>query len=194
MKRPMRLARSIMMILALTAGVAHAAEPALPEALPVAAAATAAPVEQSGVEEKDVAAEKAATVSAETNGFRLKTEPVRGESGGMAAATLQMVLGLALVLAVIFALAWLAKRLNLNVAGSSAELRVLSAMTVGPKEKILMLEVEGKRLLLGVTAQQITLLQTLEGAAPETASAPVAGGGFAEKMQALLKSGALHEK
>lgn len=121
--------------------------------------------------------------------LRLKTEPVRGESNSMGAASAQMVLGLAAVLALIFALAWLAKRFNLNGVGVTPGMRVLGAMSVGPKEKILMVDVEGKRLLLGVTAQQITLLQTWESGAETPDNADFAG-----KIQALLKTGPLHEK
>ncbi|MFZ5605241.1 MAG: flagellar biosynthetic protein FliO [Pseudomonadota bacterium] len=121
--------------------------------------------------------------------LRLKTEPVRGDSKSMGAASAQMVLGLAAVLAVIFALAWLARRFNLSGVGVTTGMRVLGALAVGPKEKILMVEVEGKRLLLGVTAHQISLLQTWDPDAETPDSADFAG-----KIQALLKTGPLHEK
>lgn len=180
MKLLLQGVRLILIALVLAAQLAWAQEPAWAED-PVQPAPVAAVVDS-------VAA------PAESSGFRLKSEPVRGESGSMAAATAQMVLGLAAVLGVIFGLAWLARRFNLNVAGASGSLRVVSAMTVGPKEKILVVEVEDKRLLLGVTSQQITLLQVLEGEAPNPVTSAASAGGFAEKMQALLKSGTLHEK
>ena len=133
-----------------------------------------------------VASESPAPVVSE---LRLKTETVRSESNNMGAASAQMVLGLAAVLALIFGLAWLARRFNLNGAGVTAGMRLLGAMSVGPKEKIVLVEVEGKRLLLGVTAQQIALLHTWETGADVAEKADFAG-----KIQALLKTGTLHEK
>ncbi|HVL02078.1 MAG TPA: flagellar biosynthetic protein FliO [Dongiaceae bacterium] len=120
----------------------------------------------------------------------MKTEPARGDGTNMGTASAQMVLGLGFVLAVIFGLAWVAKRFNLNGAGTGAGMRVVGATTLGPKEKLVLVEVDGKRLLLGVTAHQISLLQTGD-AIPV---APVEAGEFAGRIQALLKTGTLHEK
>lgn len=135
-----------------------------------------------------------ATAHAPTEEFRLKTETARAGTTDMASASVQMVLGLAGVLALIFGMAWLARRFNLNGAGTGANLRVLGALTLGTREKLVLVDVAGQQLLLGVTTQQISLLQRLESPAEVpaavTASRP---GGFAEKMQSLLKTGALHE-
>ena len=125
--------------------------------------------------------------------LRLKAEPVHNDGSSMGAASAQMVLGLGMVLAVIFALAWLAKRFNVNGTGTGAGMRVVGALALGPKEKLLLVEVDGKRLLLGVTAQQISLLQTSDATSlPE--SAEQQPGEFASKIQALLKMGPMHEK
>lgn len=134
------------------------------------------------------AATDTAAVSAPNEPLRLKAEAPRSGSTSMGAASVQMMLGLAAVLALIFALAWLAKRMNLNVGGNPGTMRVVSAMNVGTKEKILLLEVENSQFLVGVTTQQITLLHVLGGAEGAAKS-----GEFASRMQTLLKTGAVHE-
>ena len=128
-------------------------------------------------------------VIAATETFRLKQETPRAEGTSMGAASLQMTLGLFAVLGVILGLSWLARRFNLAGVGGVAGLKINSALNVGPKEKIMVLEVEGQRLLVGVTSHQITLLQQL-GHAPENTTAS----DFAHRMQTLLKAGSLNEK
>lgn len=122
-------------------------------------------------------------------GLRLKEEIQRADGTSMGSASLQMVVGLLAVLAVIFSLSWLARRLNLAVPGAAVNMKVVSALSVGQKEKILLVEVENRRLLLGVTPQQISVLQEMGEAPPK-----VADGDFANRMQALLKAGSVNEK
>ena len=71
-----------------------------------------------------------------------------------------MLLALIVVLAVIIGLAMIAKRLNLKIQGN-ADMKVLSAMSLGTKERLMIVEVAGKKLLLGVTAQRIDCLKEL---------------------------------
>lgn len=127
------------------------------------------------------------TASGET--YRLKSEKPRNESADMGTASVQMTLGLLAVLAVIFGLSWLARRFNVAGVSGVGGLKVSAALSVGPKEKVMVVEVEDRRLLIGVTPHQITLLQEL-GEAP--ASAPATD--FAHRMQSLLKTGSLNDK
>lgn len=130
----------------------------------------------------DAAKTAPATQAPET--FRLKQDVPRGEGTSMGAASLQMMAGLIVVLALIVGLSWLARRFNLAGVGAASSMKITAALSVGAKEKILVLEVENQRLLVGVTAQQISLLRVL-GDAPE---APT-GSDFANRMQTLLKAG-----
>ncbi len=72
-----------------------------------------------------------------------------------------MLLSLLMVLFVIVVSAFLLKRFNLVQTGN-ADLKVVSSLALGSKEKIIVVQVGKKQLLLGVTAQQITLLESLE--------------------------------
>ncbi|WP_199767963.1 flagellar biosynthetic protein FliO [Ketobacter alkanivorans] len=122
--------------------------------------------------------------------FRLKDEIESANNTKSGGDLGEMVLGLMAVLAIIFALAWLSKRFNLNMPGSSSNMKLLSAMSVGQKEKIMLVEVEGETMLLGVTPHQINLLKAFDtgSVTPESEQDNGRKGEFATRMQALLKA------
>jgi flagellar protein FliO/FliZ len=74
---------------------------------------------------------------------------------------LSIFLSLLLVVAIIFALAYLARRFNVTQAGNG-QLKVVASMSAGTKEKILVVDVGGEQFLLGVTAHNINQLGKLE--------------------------------
>lgn len=71
--------------------------------------------------------------------------------------------GLILVLGLILGLAWLLKRLPGAGLGMrpSEQLRVVSMLSVGAKERVMVIEVGKEQLLIGVSAGGITALYTL---------------------------------
>ena len=71
-----------------------------------------------------------------------------------------MVLALFAVLAVIVVLASLLKRFNLKFQGASG-MKVLSSVSLGAKERLIIVDVGGEKLLLGVTQQRIDCLKEL---------------------------------
>lgn len=68
---------------------------------------------------------------------------------------------LVVVVIAIFAMAFIAKRLNLGISGNRA-IKVVSALSLGTRERVLVIEVAGKQHLIGVTAQQVNHLFELE--------------------------------
>jgi len=71
--------------------------------------------------------------------------------------------GLAVVIALVFGLAWAAKRVGavrrLGGAGAGAgPIQVVAQHALGARERLLLVEVDGKRLLLGVVPGSITRL------------------------------------
>lgn len=102
---------------------------------------------------------------------------------------LQTVLAMAVVIGIIFALAWLVRRANpMALVGNPASLRVVSGVMVGQRERVVIIEVQGKWLVLGVAAQSVNLLCTLDRPDQAPADVPVAHGPFADKLRALLES------
>lgn len=72
-----------------------------------------------------------------------------------------ILLSLLLVLALIIAVAFLAKRIQPQ-GNKLSGMKVVTSLHLGTKERLVVVEVDDKQLLLGVTAQQISLIQTLE--------------------------------
>jgi flagellar protein FliO/FliZ len=69
--------------------------------------------------------------------------------------------GLIIVLGLIFLLAYLVKRLKL-VPTSHGVLKTLAVTPLGQREKMVLVEVDGQQYLLGVTNQQVTLIDKLD--------------------------------
>jgi len=75
--------------------------------------------------------------------------------------TLQTGLALVLVLALIMASAWLMRRFSLLPGSAGGQLRVVSGVMVGNRERVVVVEVRDTWLVLGVTGQNINVLHTL---------------------------------
>ena len=89
-------------------------------------------------------------------------------------SALEMLLALALVLAAVFALAWLLRRLKSFPTGRQGLMRVDAELAVGEKERVVLLAVGQQQWLLGVTPGGITLLHAF-GADSNTPTGPAAG-------------------
>lgn len=114
----------------------------------------------------------------------------QAQAVAQAAGVGQMVFGLAIVIGLVLAMAWLARRLGMaTIDQSSALLRRIAALPVGPRERIVIVEAGDAWLVLGVTAQSINTLHTLpKGEAPEPTAQKLAGG----FMALLQKARAQH--
>ncbi|MEW9900081.1 flagellar biosynthetic protein FliO [Chitinivorax sp. PXF-14] len=100
----------------------------------------------------------------------------------------QVFLGLLLVLALIAACAWLLKRMTPGGLSGAAGMRVVGGLMVGPKERIVVVELDSNWLVLGVTAAQVSLLHSMpkpEGAGD--ADQPGAVATFPKWLQAALQ-------
>jgi flagellar protein FliO/FliZ len=75
---------------------------------------------------------------------------------------IQVTLALALVVGIIYGAAWLFKRSKVLTPSSGIPMRTLSVLPMGVKEKIILVEVGGKQLLLGMTPHQINTLATFD--------------------------------
>ncbi len=84
------------------------------------------------------------------------------QGNGMSTMTILNVFGsLLIVLGLLFGLAWLYKKLAIKLPGSS-HIKIVSSVMLGPRERLLVIEVQGKQRVLGVTANQINMLFELD--------------------------------
>lgn len=74
----------------------------------------------------------------------------------------QVTIGLAMVLAAIFAVSWLAKRYGRFPSLPMNKFRVMASISVGQRERVVLFQVGTQQLLLGVTAQSVQVLHKLD--------------------------------
>jgi flagellar protein FliO/FliZ len=84
------------------------------------------------------------------------------------AVALRVILSLAVVLGLLW---WLHRRLSRGPrVARSNPISVVTRQSISPKASVVVVEVDGQRLVLGVTEQSITVLQSSEAAVPEKAA------------------------
>lgn len=79
---------------------------------------------------------------------------------------LRVIVSLGVVLALLW---WLHRRLTTGSrAGGAAPVTVIAKQGIGSKASVVVIDVEGSRLVLGVTEQSVSVLQTADAPAPVT--------------------------
>jgi flagellar protein FliO/FliZ len=101
---------------------------------------------------------------------------------------LQMLIGLIIVLGIIFAMAWLIRRMGHVPVRMQGALKVLCGISVGQRERIMLIQVGEQQLLVGIAPGQIRTLHVLaHPVGLHDAAAPASAQSFAEKLQAIMK-------
>ena len=117
------------------------------------------------------------------------------ETGQMTGQLLQLVLGLLLVIGLIFLLAWVVRRIqqSLPVTGSQQVISLLASQTLGPRDRLLLVQVGKEQILLGLTPGTIVPLHVLQE--PVEISKPEGhlGSAFAQRLAKVLKTSAKEE-
>jgi len=109
------------------------------------------------------------------------------------------IVAFAAVVALIPLALWVLKRLQQGGARAGRAVHLVGGLSLGPRERIAIVEADGRRWMLGVTGQSISMLAELDPAAPGTpadAAAPVAAGAapfppnpFAQMLDRLKRHG-----
>ena len=84
-------------------------------------------------------------------------------SGTMPVATSLLKLGrrLGVVIIMFFAFVWIMKRMSGLTPRGGENMKVSGGLSLGQRERLVIVEVDNQRLLLGVTAQSIQLIREL---------------------------------
>jgi flagellar protein FliO/FliZ len=93
--------------------------------------------------------------------------------------------GLLLVVVVILVFAWLVKKFNLNQQSQNGLIKIIAGLSIGTRDRIVLLQIGEEQILVGLTPGRIEKLHTLSQPldAPE---AQLASSSFAEKFNRVM--------
>jgi flagellar protein FliO/FliZ len=103
-------------------------------------------------------------------------------------------LGLIIVIALFFACIWLMRKMGALPENSKQKMRVIAGLSLGGREKVMLVQVGEKQIVLGVSPGRINNLLVLEDndqVVQETKERP-AEGEFSEKLKQIM-TGTLNE-
>ncbi|MHC8321646.1 flagellar biosynthetic protein FliO [Pseudomonas sp. GB2N2] len=84
-------------------------------------------------------------------------------SSGVAGQLTQLVLGLLLVLGLIFFLAWMLRRVQqAGPAGKGQVIELIGSRALGPRDRLMLVQVGNEQILLGLSPGSITALHVLK--------------------------------
>lgn len=98
-----------------------------------------------------------------------------------------MIMSMLIVVGAVVALGWLYSRLRFNSSAGGDVINILASRGLGPKERLLLVEVGDKQLLVGITASSVQTLHTFER--PVVTASPVGDvPGFADRLRSVMRS------
>lgn len=105
--------------------------------------------------------------------------------GSVSGQLTQLVLGLLLVIGLIFVLAWLMRRVQRIGPGNGQVIELVGSRALGPRDRLVLVQVGEEQILLGITPGRITPLHVLKtpvDAVKTEAATPE----FAQRLMELL--------
>ena len=119
--------------------------------------------------------------------FAAVAMPAVAQSGppDMGGSLFQMLAGLAAVVGLLVASLWLLKRLSAPRGPAGGLLKVVSATAVGPRERVVIVELGETWLVLGVAPGRVTTLHQIPRMAGTVSAAP--GGDFPDWLKKVLE-------
>ena len=112
------------------------------------------------------------------------------DAGAGAGGLAQVLPGLAAVLALIVAVAWLAKKFGAGRAAGGSIVRFIAGQSVGSRERVVVVEIAGQWLVLGVAPGRVSAIAQMARPAGTGAAADAVTPGhkpFAQWLERALK-------
>ncbi|KAB0569588.1 flagellar biosynthetic protein FliO [Pseudomonas palleroniana] len=106
-------------------------------------------------------------------------------SSGIGGQLTQLVLGLLLVVGLIFVLAWLMRRVQRIGPGNGQVIEMIGSRALGPRDRLVLVQVGEEQILLGITPGRIAALHVLKKPV-EAAKTEAATPEFAQRLMELL--------
>jgi flagellar protein FliO/FliZ len=122
--------------------------------------------------------------------------PLPFAANGGAGYLAQLLVGLLVVLAAIVALAFMMRRMTGVQSRLGSEFRVVSGISLGARERMLLVQVGEQQLVVGVAPGRVQTLHVLDKPIEAAARAPAGGvaaqaeSPFARRLRAVLQRGA----
>ncbi|MCP5206446.1 MAG: flagellar biosynthetic protein FliO [Hahellaceae bacterium] len=182
----------LIVLLVITTHAAAATTSDSSESLPVSAPTASTDAAQVPGEPKEVTVtQETEVLSVPETAEKKSTVPVSSifaekDTPSSATSLLSMVLGLLFVITLIVVVAWGVRRFSTLHASGGKHIKVLSATMIGARERLALVEVGDKRILIGVTPQQINTLHVF---AKEDIPDERETSDFARKLQEIMKKG-----
>lgn len=119
-----------------------------------------------------------------------KTGNITSAQDPVAMANLwQISFGMVLVIGLILGMSWLLKRSGRFQVGAGGGLRVIGGLSMGTRERVVLLQVGEQQLLVGVAPGRVQMLHVLDQPLGIEAAAPVSVKGFADQLGRFMKKG-----
>lgn len=106
--------------------------------------------------------------------------------GGLGAQLAQMVFGLLLVVGLIFFLAWLLRRMQGNAQRGAQVIEIVGSRAIGPRDRLLLVQVGKEQILIGHTPGSIEALHVLAEPVEVPSAARQATPEFAQRLLELM--------
>jgi flagellar protein FliO/FliZ len=108
-------------------------------------------------------------------------------SSGVAGQLTQLVFGLLLVLGLIFLLAWLLRRVQqAGPAGKGQVIELIGSRALGPRDRLMLVQVGNEQILLGLSPGTITALHVLKEPVEVPTASEKATPEFAQHLLKIL--------
>lgn len=112
--------------------------------------------------------------------------PAAAAPGSLSGQLAQMVFGLLLVVGLIFALAWLLRRMQGATPRGGQVIDIIGSRTIGPRDRLLLVQVGKEQILIGHSPGNIEALHVLAEPVEVPASARPATPEFAQRLLDLM--------
>ncbi len=107
-------------------------------------------------------------------------------SGVVTADPFTVVFGLLFIVALIFIIAWVLRRFGAVSMAHGQAMKIISVLPVGSREKVLLIDVAGQQLLLGVAPGRVSHLQSFDQ--PVVSPSTAGPNEFTLKIKQLLQT------